>query len=138
MGCCNQRIDGMGKPLHKLHEYDTVRSCDYKDLYTYNPVFNLNLLGPVMHVGIDLDVHASCRLLQIADTKTQAVVAPYEYDELGKPWVDIMVDLLDLSIGLHTYRLEFVNLNTGDTYYQYFNYTIQDDNPEQPYIYMQR
>lgn len=128
----------MEKQCDDIVANDMVVSSSKLFLYNQNKIFNIKSFGPTLHVKLDLNVHKSCRLLRVYDLSTQDLVGRYDYDELGNLWVDIPVDCLDLSIGLHTYALEFVNLATGDTFYQYFNYTIQDDSPEKPYIYMTR
>lgn len=56
--------------------------------------------------------------------------------ELGRPWFDIAFDSLRQEVGLHIYRMSFVNTVTEDTVALYFGYKIQDDNPDKPYNYM--
>ena len=107
-------------------------------LYENSKVFNLQLFGPVLHVQLDPYIHKNFRLMKIYHEENCSSVCRYDYDELGHPWIDIPVDVLDRCIGLHTYIIEFINVITGDTFYQYFNYTIQNDNPCKPYIYMER
>ena len=121
-----------------IKEDHIVMAVPQSALYSYTKVFNLKRFGPTLHVQIEKYVHKNYRLMRIFNVDTCENVGTYYYDELCHPWVDIPVDLLNLSIGLHTYSLEFINLVTGDTFYQYFNYTIQDDDPDKPYIYMNR
>lgn len=46
--------------------------------------------------------------------------------------------VFDFSLGYHTYKFEFIDTNTDDVYYLYASVIIQTDNPEKPYIYMNR
>lgn len=116
-----------------------VQACDFDDLYKYGKTFNLQNFGPELHVKLVQNIYRDFRLYNIYNVDTCDEISKYFHrEETMHPWVDIAVDLLDLSIGLHTYKIEFVNSITGDVYYQYFSYTIQDDSPDKPYIYMNR
>ena len=118
---------------------DLILEAGPKDtLYKYSNIYNLSTFGPVVHIRLNPFVHKTFRLMRIFESPTCDDVFTYTYDYLDRPWVDIPVDCLNLDIGLHTYTLEFINTITGDTFYQYFNYTIQSDNPNKPYIYMNR
>jgi len=55
-----------------------------------------------------------------------------------RPWVDISSDILDLSAGQHTYRMTFQKPECKLKATCWFGYIIQDNNPEKPYIYMDR
>ena len=127
-----------GKDLIDVDETDLIRACDQESLYQNGKVFRIETFGPVLHVHLTQHVYHMFRLLGIYETDTGDRVSRYDYDDICHPWVDIPVDCLNLEIGLHTYTLEFINNVTGDSFYQYFNYTIQCDNPDKPYIYMSR
>ena len=128
----------MNNRYSEIHANDVVISCSRDALYSQNKIFDIKTFGPTLHVKIDINVHKSYRVMRIYNIDTSDSVSRYDYDELEHPWVDIPIDCIDLNAGLHTYALEFINLVTGDTFYQYFNYTIQDDKPAKPYIYMNR
>lgn len=55
-----------------------------------------------------------------------------------RPWIDISSSILDLGIGQHTYRITFAKENCKLKATCWFSYIIQDNNPEKPYIYMNR
>jgi hypothetical protein len=55
-----------------------------------------------------------------------------------RPWVDISSSILDLGIGQHTYRMTFAKEGCKLKATCWFSYIIQDNNPEKPYIYMDR
>ena len=42
------------------------------------------------------------------------------------------------ELGLHQFEISLKNIITGDQMYCYFQYHIQDDTPDAPYIYMNR
>lgn len=133
-----RKIDGMNKPIVELIDYHVISACDYEELGSNVRIYNLDLFGPTLHVQVKSSIQHSCRLMDVYESNTCCGVTTYTYDELDHPWVDIPVDCLNLDLGLHTYTLEFVNVMTGDTYFQYFNYIIQTDSPDKPYIYMDR
>lgn len=58
--------------------------------------------------------------------------------DLIRPWIDIPTNLLNTSVGIHTYILRFKNKLTSDILLLSFRYAIQDDDPDKPYIYMNR
>lgn len=60
------------------------------------------------------------------------------YRDNMRPWLRVPVDVLNKDIGQHTYKLHFVNIHTSLELDLYIQYIIQDDNPDKPYIYMNR
>ena len=55
---------------------------------------------------------------------------------LCRAWIDVPVTSLDLNIGYHLYTVQLVNIHTNDIANLYFSYTIQNDEPEKPYLYL--
>ena len=55
-----------------------------------------------------------------------------------RPWIDISSDILDLTAGQHVYRMTFSKPDCKLNATCWFSYIIQDNNPEKPYIYMNR
>jgi hypothetical protein len=55
-----------------------------------------------------------------------------------RPWLVVNPEVLDMSPGFHMLQFIFRNqvLQVYESYY--FSYTSQVDNPEKPYIYMER
>ncbi len=56
----------------------------------------------------------------------------------NRPWIDIQSSILDVTAGQHTYRMTFNRLGEKLSATCWFSYIIQDNNPEKPYIYMDR
>lgn len=134
----NKCDDKFENKLNNVQENNIVSATSKNSLYQSGNIFNLDMFGPTLYVKLDNYVQKNFRLMKIFDTDTLEDVESYYYDDMKSPWIDIPVDCLDLSLGLHTYTIELVNALTNDTFYQYFNYTIQEDNPDKPYIYMNR
>lgn len=55
-----------------------------------------------------------------------------------RPWIDISSSILDLTPGQHTYRMTFQKSECKLKATCWFCYIIQENNPEKPYIYMNR
>lgn len=122
--------------MKKVPETSVV---DVYDRFTYThhtKVFNVNLFGPTLHVHLPLLVCKDFRLMGVYENDVNCPVGHYEYNN-GR-WIDIPVDCLNLDTGYHQYLVEFINNVTADTLYLYFSYMIQNDDPDKPYIYMNR
>lgn len=52
--------------------------------------------------------------------------------------IRLSADVVSLERGIHQYEVTLVHPVTSDTVHCYFQYLIQDDNPDTPYIYMNR
>lgn len=66
-----------------------------------------------------------------------------EYGKLLKqdkcrPWITLETRLLNFNIGLHIYRLQFVNTSLDTVFNLYFAYMIQNANETKSYLYMDR
>ena len=102
-------------------------------------VFNKNTVEYFVYLRIPENLARDCELYEIEDL--DHVDIPIEYKDLVQrhcrgPWLRVESRLLDLSCGQHTYRFGFVNTVTDDVFSLYISYSIQDDNPDKPYIYM--
>ena len=53
-----------------------------------------------------------------------------------RPWIRFISSIFDKSVGMHTYALRFVDVQTHDTYNLYIRYINQVDDPDKPYYYM--
>lgn len=65
-------------------------------------------------------------------------IKPINQDIIMRPWIEIESKWLDTTPGVHEYILVWEDPITIDNHLQYFTYSIQNDNPEKPYIYMKR
>ena len=120
----------------------TLEVCEYKQVHTHCEIINLHNLEYYTYLHLP-ETARGCRLFEIYS------FLPYKeencdellssvWKEPGKPWIRIDSDQLDKSVGMHVYKLSFVNLSTKDVFSLYFAYIIQNDDPEKPYIYMDR
>ena len=54
------------------------------------------------------------------------------------PWIKIPAATINLSPGFHMYEFIFDNIELDVTQTYYFCYQLQLDNPDKPYVYMNR
>ncbi len=118
-----------------------LEACRYKDISSNTKVFNLQSLDSIIWVHLPEDVSIYCELYQIdiiGDTNKEVPISRYIHRECNRPWIKINKEALDTSIGQHIYKLSFIDTSTEIIYSLFFSYIIQDDNPDRPYIYMNR
>lgn len=125
--------------MNSLNDINVLIATDYVGLHSdIRTISTDSNAGPSVHIRLSSKLVENFRLLGIFDSSSKSSVGRYDYFDDNPLWIDIPFDCLNLNIGLHDYTIEFVNIITGDTYYQYFCYRIQSDNLEKPYIYIDR
>lgn len=104
-------------------------------------IINKQTIEPYIWVKLPTELSKYLSLYQI-DEVTNGVVSvdytDYVQIEPCKPWIRFDSKMFNLTPGLHTYKLSFVNKFDGDTVSLYISYRLQDDCPDKPYIYMDR
>lgn len=68
---------------------------------------------------------------------------PVDYEEHlyrdgGRPWLIADSEIFNVTAGQHMYRFKFIDNRINAETDLYLTYIIQDDNPDKPYIYMNR
>lgn len=125
--------------MNNLRDINVLIATDYEGLHSDTRTLSKDSnAGPSVHVRLSSNLLENFRLMGIFESSTKSSVGRYDYLYDNPLWIDIPFDCLNLDIGLHDYTIEFVNIITGDTYYQYFCYRIQSDNPYKPYVYIDR
>ena len=115
-----------------------VRATYQDRSHRHVKVFNLQTFGPDLHVKLDLSIHKNCTITRIYDTETSYDVKDYKYNPFGPSWVDIPITELNSRTGMHEYCIELLDRIHDSYLYQYFTYSIQNDHPEKPYLYIDR
>lgn len=113
-------------------------NADYIQKYT-PPVVRKYEVEYYLYVHIPEELCKLYKLFQVDSIAPKHCTLPMNQliqQECFKPWIRINTAVLDLSIGLHTYKLSMVNTLTNDVVSIYFGYIIQDDDPDKPYVYM--
>lgn len=60
------------------------------------------------------------------------------YRDGGRPWLIADSEIFSVTAGQHMYRFKFIDSRINAETDLYLTYIIQDDNPDKPYIYMNR
>ena len=111
-------------------------------VYDHVPVINKDSFEYFIYLHIPSEIARSSVLFDVKDiTSSPDTSVDYEkffIRDCMKPWIRVESRILDLTSGQHTYKLQFINKHTDDTFSLYFSYIVQDDNVDKPYIYMNR
>lgn len=59
-------------------------------------------------------------------------------DKSPLPWIDILSSAMNQEIGAHTYTFKFIDSIVGSDVNLFAAYIIRYNDPEKPYIYMNR
>lgn len=114
----------------------------YCNLSKVNKVFNLHELDNYLYVYIQPDRTRSCILQDLREVnfeESSGSESQYNIVEIvSASWIRIHYSKLDLTTGMHVYKLLFNDPVFDEMLNLYFSYTIQNDSPDKPYIYMNR
>ena len=127
-----------------ISEIFTLNAGLEQDLAQNTPVFNQSQIEEVLYVKVPYEVCKLNHLIELAEvpvTKDLSELEPV-LDHTTflryRPWVDIESEVLNLEPGHHKYKLKFKNIYTNVISNLFFAYDIQCDDPEKPYIYMNK
>ena len=113
----------------------------HKDVALYSKVFSAQEVEYFLFVRVSAEIAHHFTLYQVDEIRDDAeFVCPkdlWEHDP-GRMWYRFNSAKLNMETGYHTYRLSFVNTYTNDTMILYIAYVIQNNNPDKPYMYMNK
>lgn len=111
---------------------------NFCDMSLHNIIYNKKALTEDM--WIELPAYAKQYLvsgLYQIDSSSKCNESISMYDVKHKNiWLRIPISVMDTSPGSKIYRLEMKHNRTLENMSLYFSYTIQDDEPCKPYVYM--
>lgn len=109
-----------------------------KKILSYSKVFNKSRIqSHDIWMILPEELSILFDVQNIREIKTGFIVPSESMFREGK-FIKINNEVINEEIGLHTYELTMKNQITNDLFYCYAQYSIQDDNPDTPYIYMNR
>ena len=117
----------------------TLTTCRYKDLAKHSKVINIGEMDYYLWAYLNPEDVRDAYLLygcELSDDPTTTY--PDTFKWVSTSWIQVKVDDLNRHVGLHIYKLAFVNKITNDEFSLYFNYIIQRSDEEKPYLYMKR
>ena len=102
-------------------------------------VFNLAQVEGILYVRIHPEIARQFKLSEVSEVavKIKTISSKACTHDTSRIWYKFNPKYLNLDPGYHQYRMIFTNTATGDTCQLYFAYTIQDNNPDKPYYYME-
>lgn len=121
-----------------------VKAVSYDDLSSNRRVINKSCISKILHVELPTEIVSHGYILdEISCIDDSSSIEYLNTQSLGKPvlnhpWIDIGIGNINIDSGAHTYRIQFLNSKDNDIIFLYFSYIVQDDNPDKPYIYMNR
>lgn len=117
-----------------------IQSCHMTDLNKHTDVFNISNFADVVCVKLPNDFPRDFELTGMYNLEDDKELDYSDYVIFHKyrPWVDVSKSILNTDIGQHIYRLDFTHPDTYIGATCWFSYIIQDNHPDQPYIYMKR
>lgn len=123
-----------------MNPVSEIQAVEYRDLGSATPVWNLNQVNYYIWVKIPNEVARHSRLYAVKEInledQSEADISVSAFEQCSLVYIRIIAQILNMKVGKHTHKLEFVDTVTGDIFYLFFSYIIQNDNPDRPYVYM--
>ena len=119
-----------------------LETTNYNEIYKVNKVLNVKYLEYYIYAKLDPTLSDKYFLYDVREVvgsqkvPKRAWINAFVKD--SPTWIKINTSLINTEVGQHIYKLSFVNRENDITCSQYICYTIQEDNPDTPYIYMNR
>lgn len=118
------------------------RLFSHNDALAHTRVFNIKDIQEYMWLQIPAVLSPYIDLTGVVNMQVADGALPDFTEKITREgrncWLKIDSTLFDTSIGLHFYRFDFHNPTTDEVIPLYFAYSLQNDDPEKPYIYMDR
>ena len=116
----------------------SIRLTNRPELVYNTPVWNLQTLEDDIWVRIDSRYYSPDNVLVGAyESGSDSLLEDLEVLE-KRPWIKMRKDNINTSPGKHLYGFIFKDTKRKIEYQLFLSYIIQDDDPDKPYIYMNR
>ena len=124
-------------------EPKTLVATKHDDMFRYRKVFNLTEIDYYLYVKLEPPLASIWYLYKVEEkmkdgSLVELPISSGEVVRQSPTWLKFQTNFIDTSVGLHVYKLTFVHTITNVVATLWFSYTIQNDNPDKPYIYMKR
>ena len=117
----------------------SLNACSFNELQHHTKIFNISTIEYFLWIRLPIHQIRDCELFQVDECqpkKRELCWLNFIERDHQKPWLRITFGILSKDVGMHIYKLSFINKYTNDVVPVYFSYIIQNDNPEKSYIYM--
>jgi len=117
-----------------------LKACEFSNLSDCSPVWNKSTIPYYVYIRVSADIMRECALYQVDEIcdKSSRPVIPHAIVRDTNCWLRATMELLNLDPGHHVYKLSFIRRFDNAVFSLYIAYYVQDDNPEKPYVYMNR
>ena len=123
-------------------EPKSLIAASYEDMPKNNKVFNLAELDYFLYVKLEPPLSSAWYLYRIEEKQKDGTLHRMHFPDTVRKesptWLKFTTDFINKEIGLHIYKITFVDTVTDVVTSLWFSYTIQNDNPDKPYVYMKR
>ena len=121
--------------------YPILKAVSYAQIASATKVFNSKTTEYYLWVELPVDHVRDFKVYEILDLGSDCCCKKelnHEfYHRESNKYLKLTFEVLDHSIGKHIYQLKLIS-PLDDVISLYISYIIQDDNPDKPYIYMDR
>lgn len=118
-----------------------LNAVPHHDIASASKVFSLQEFEYYLFVKVDekfAKVYELYQVDEIVDGAEFICNCHLWEHEPYRPWYKFTSHKLNRDPGYHIYRLSFVNTYNNDTCQLYIAYVVQSNNPEKPYMYMDK
>ena len=117
-----------------------IQSSQLSEIPLNTKIYNSKDFSEIVCVKLPPQMPRDMELSEIYNLETSKELdfADFVERDEQRPWIDIQATILDTTAGQHVYRMTFQKPDCKLKATCWFSYIIQDNNPEKPYIYMNR
>lgn len=117
-----------------------IQASQLSDLPLNTKIYNSKDFDEIVCVKLPPQMPRDMDLIEIYNLNASEDVdfADQVTRDEHRPWIDISSSILDQTPGQHVYRMTFSKPECKLHATCWFSYIIQENNPEKPYIYMDR
>lgn len=124
-----------------MKPYFLLSCVEENDLPMVTKSFNKSGISNCLYLNLPVCVPLNYNvyeLKQVSPSVNDVDVSIFVRKSCFNLWVDVSTDGLDLSPGMHKYRIGLVNTQTTEVCFLYFAYIVNEDYPDKKYVYMNR
>lgn len=123
-----------------MDEYpvEVLEAVSKKELSKYSKLINEDEFDYYVYIKVPSDFihnYSITDFNKLGESPDKVCLIKY-VDYLGGPWYRVRSDVLDNEVGYHRYQLKFVEKHDNTVRSVYFAYTLQNDHPKKPYLYI--
>lgn len=126
----------------KTLEPKTLIASTYEEISRNSKVLNLAELDYFLYVKLEPPLTSEWYLYRIEEKTKDGTLKKMRFPDTVRKesptWLKFTTDFINKEIGMHSYKITFVDTVTDVLTSLWFAYIIQSDNPDKPYVYMKR